>query len=123
MTWTLVDEMGLEYHPSAGEDGGPELNYPVLLERDVRGAYLIVDELGRRKALGHRIECRVLRVSAEGTVFFDSQANGIDDGYGCLAGPGEMAILRRTKWELLVLGEDGNLVRLLQRCDRPPRGR
>ena len=53
--------------------------------------------------------CRTICVDAEHNILYDSLANGIDDGYGCLLDAGCMAILRRTKWKLLIMSPEGRI--------------
>jgi outer membrane protein assembly factor BamB len=59
-------------------------------------------------------ECRTLVVSRDHDVIYDSQAHGIPDGYGCLVDGGCFAILRRTRWDLLILTQTGQT---LERID------
>lgn len=69
MSWSLLNEVGLDY---AGEESkGESLSFPVVLERAHDGTYLIVDEIGLRKNLPVRAECRTLHVDIGGEVLFD----------------------------------------------------
>lgn len=86
------------------------LHHPIHAERAPDGTYLIVDELGREKQVPFSFGCRTLRVDAGGRLLYDSLAHGIDDGYGCLMDDGCMAILRRTKWELLIVAPGGEVI-------------
>ena len=77
------------------------------------GSYLIVDELGREKQVPFSFGCRTLRIDAQGRILYDSLNSGIDDGFGCLLDDGSMAILRRTKWELLMVSAEGAVLDVL----------
>lgn len=107
MAWSLINEAGIGPAPMPAAGAVKLLHHPVYAERSDDGAYLIVDELGKEKLLPFTFGCRTIRVSADGHVLYDTLDSGIDDGYGCLMDDGSMAILRRTKWELLIVSPDG----------------
>ena len=46
-------------------------------------------------------------------MIYDTWAHGIEDGYGCLVDDGSLAVLRRTKWELLLVAAEGTITRRL----------
>lgn len=107
MAWSVINETGME-HVSLPDAGNEKLlNSPVFAARADDGTYLIVDELANEKLVPFSFGCRTIRVSADGQILYDSLDSGIDDGYGCLLDDGSMAILRRTKWELLITSADG----------------
>ncbi len=54
-----------------------------------------------------RFESRTIRVNSDRQIVFDSLPMGIHDGIGCLMDNGFQAILRRTKWELLIVSPQG----------------
>ena len=110
MSWSLISEIGLEYAPSGGPSGDVQLSYPAVAERGKDGRYLIVDEIGLEKSVNSRVECRTLLVDADHSIIYDTASQGIDDGYGCFADDGLIALLRRSKWELTVVEEKGSLV-------------
>lgn len=111
MTWSLLGELGVTYAvPDGGVGLDSGLDYPVQLERAENQTYLIVDEIGLRKNLTTLTECRTLWVDVAGKVLFDSLAEGMTDTFGCLAGDG-LALLRRTTWELQLLGRDAEVLR------------
>ncbi len=107
--WRLAGEFGIDYAAGHAFDPADEplLHYPVAAEKAADGSYLIVDELGVEKSLPVRQICRTIRLDPSGQVVFDSRDLGIHDGYGCLLDDGGMALLRRTRWDLLLLSPDG----------------
>ena len=98
-----------EYRGSPGTGQRSPLRHPVFAARSDDGSYLIVDELGREKLVPYGFGCRTIRVDADHNILYDSLANGIEDGFGCLMDNGRMAILRRTNWELLIVSPDGEV--------------
>jgi sugar lactone lactonase YvrE len=107
MTWTVINEIGIGFSPMPAGGNGKLLHHPIFAVQHSDGTCLVVDELGREKQVPFSFGCRTIRVDADGNVLYDSLACGIDDGYGCLLDDGSMAILRRTKWELLITSPDG----------------
>ena len=112
MSWHVTHELGVDYAP-AREFAGTTLQYPILAERGTDGSTLIVDKLGIQKALPFWLEYRTLRVAPDGRVIYDSHAHGIHDGYGCLTRDGGIALLRVSKWEVLLLSSEGQPIRTL----------
>ena len=112
MKWQVVRELGVSYR-APGERTGEVLKYPVVAERAADGSTLIVDKLGIDKALPFWLEYRTLRVAPDGRTLFDSHAHGIHDGYGCLTRDGGIALLRVSRWELLLFSREGRPVRTL----------
>ena len=106
MTWSLIADFGLDYAPAAPDETG-SLLYPSLVERAGDDTYLIVDELFFGKYACITAECRTIRVEKSGRLLYDSREAGIHDGYGCLMDDGQMALLQRTRWKLLVLSATG----------------
>jgi sugar lactone lactonase YvrE len=120
--WTVTRELGVEHAPRQ-DRAAPILEHPVLAERANDGTTLIVDKLGVRKCLPFWMEYRTLRVAPGGQVIYDSHALGIGDGYGCLTADGGIALLRVSKWEVLLLSSDGRPIRsldLAQFAKQPP---
>jgi DNA-binding beta-propeller fold protein YncE len=117
MTFTLVDEVGIEYAPTeatrraVGSVSLP-LRYPVFAARADDGTTVIVDELGIEKSLPHRAWYRTLRLDAEGTLLSDSAQWGAGDAYGFLAGE-SLGILRVTQWEIELFSAAGERVETL----------
>ena len=111
MAWSLIKEagIGLNTGVTANTDESSPLRHPVFAARSDDGSCLIVDELGREKLVPYVFGCRTIRVDAAQNILYDSLANGIEDGFGCLMDNGRMAILRRTNWELLILSPDGEV--------------
>ncbi len=111
VVWSLVKEagIGLDTEVPAGASQESPLQHPVLAARSDDGSYLIVDELGKEKLVPYAFGCRTLRVDADHNILYDSLANGIEDGFGCLMDNGCVAILRRTNWELLIVSPDGEV--------------
>jgi len=105
--WSVIREVGVEYTPALEIAEGQMLRFPSLAARASDGTYLIVDELGVEKNVPYRFECRTICVDAAHGIFYDTMEHGIDDGYGCLINDGCMAVLRRTKWELLIVSRRG----------------
>ncbi len=112
MTWQVIRELGVRYRPGR-ECAGPALKYPIVAERGTDGSTLIVDKLSLEKALPFSFEFRTLRVASDGRVVFDSHALGIHDGYGCLTCDGGIALLRVSRWELLLFSPEGRPLRTL----------
>lgn len=110
--WRVVQELGITY-ASEGRDTATELKYPILAERAPDGSTLIVDKLGIEKSLPFWMEYRTLRIAHDGRVLYDSRAQGITDGYGCLMRDGGIALLRTSTWEVELLSPDGTRVRTL----------
>lgn len=122
MNWQVVRELGVRYRP-ARERAGPVLKYPVVAERAADGSTLIVDKWGIEKALPFWLEYRTLRVATDGRVDFDSHAQGIRDGFGCLLPDGGIALLRVSTWELLLFtreGRAGPVIGLGALAKKPP---
>ena len=94
---------------TARTDQRSPLRHPVFAARYHDGSYLIVDELGKEKLVPYSFGCRTIRMDADHNILYDSLANGIEDGYGCLMSNDRMAILRRTNWELLIMSLDGEV--------------
>ena len=113
MAWSTIKEIGIG--PAAMPAAGHEklLQHPIIAEQSDDGTYLIVDELGKEKQVPFSFGCRTLRVDTAGNILYDTLASGIDDGCGCLLDDGSMAILRRTKWELLVASPAGVIIERL----------
>jgi len=107
MTWTLINEFGLDYAPAVPDHPAESLAYPSLVERAADQTYLIVDELFFSKYASITAECRTIRVDRSGRLLYDSHHAGIHDGYGCQMDDGQMALLQRTRWRLLVLSASG----------------
>lgn len=122
--WSLISEVGIHDDSSAESDRNQKLCFPAFAERGKDGSYLIGDELGKEKLVPFRFESRTMRVAPAGEILFDSQTMGISDGFGCLYGEGSLAILCRTKWELLLLSPAGaisNRLGLATMSKRMPR--
>lgn len=109
MTWSLIHESGLDYAPTGPGQATETLAYPALVEPHADGTLLIVDELFFGKYVSITAECRTIRVDRSGRLMYDSHADGIHDGYGCVMDGGEMAMLQRTRWSLLLLAEGGGV--------------
>ncbi|MGB5259092.1 MAG: hypothetical protein WBO34_01050 [Gammaproteobacteria bacterium] len=116
MAWSLIKEagIGLNTEVTAGTGQTSPLRHPVFAARSDDGSYLIVDELGREKLVPYGFGCRTIRIDADHNILYDSLANGIEDGFGCLMDNGSMAILRRTNWELLLVSPDGEVTACLR---------
>lgn len=112
MNWQVVRELGVVYR-SPQPSAGPALHHPIVAERAADGSTLIVDKLGIEKALPFWLEYRTLRIAADGAVVFDSHAIGIHDGYGCLLPDGGIALLRVSRWEVLLFSTQGSLERTI----------
>jgi DNA-binding beta-propeller fold protein YncE len=110
MAWSVINETGVEHADASGGVKGKLLSAPTYAAQADDGTYLIVDELGREKQVPFSFGCRTIRVDAAGRILYDSLAGGMDDGCGCLLNDGSMAILRRTKWELLLVSPRGVIV-------------
>jgi hypothetical protein len=123
-SWSVVREIGLAYGPTAPDANGLQLAQPALIEPMGEAGHLIVDELGIEKNRTVRFECRTVLLDADGATVYDSNANGIHDGFGCAMGAGHFALLRRTTWELWILDRSGAVVERLDLCafsQRAPR--
>ena len=124
MTWSLIKEIGSDESTLTDVADEGRLCFPTYAARAEDGTYLIAEEIGIEKQVPFRFECRTIRVDAAGKTAFDTMDHGIGDGFGCLLDEGWMAILRRTKWEILVLTPQGkitkrlNLARLSKRMPR-----
>lgn len=112
MNWTLVREIGIDYAPDDSR-GAEALSHPVFAERCPDGHRLIVDELGIEKALPVRHECRTLLVQADGRPVFDTRDWGFPDAYGQCLGDSQIALLRRTIWEIWITTPQGAVVKKL----------
>lgn len=123
MNWSLIKESGISYSRK-NVDRVDRLCFPTRAQRAEDGSYLISDELGVEKQVPFRFECRTIRLDRERRVVFDTAEKGIDDGFGCLMTDGQIAVLRRTKWQLLTVSPDGhvsecfNLTRFSKRIPR-----
>lgn len=115
MAWSVIKEAGVGRVPDPGPDlRGSPLQHPVYAARARDGSYLIVDETGRDKVVPYSFGCRTIRVDASGALLYDSSEHGIEDGFGCLMDDGCIGILRRTRWELLVVDPDGKALDCLR---------
>ncbi len=103
MSWSVVQELGIEYAPQVDAPQSRPLLFPVYTAQASDGSYLIVDEVCAEKPIPIRLEYRTIRVDSGGQVVFDTHQMGIEDGYGCLFDGDSVAILRRTRWELLLV--------------------
>ena len=112
VSWHVMRELGVRY-ASPREPAHTALKYPIVAERASDGSTLIVDKLGIEKSLPFWLEYRTLRVASDGSVIYDSHAHGIEDGYGCLTRDGGIALLRVSKWEVLLLSREGHPIRTL----------
>ena len=122
--WSVVEEFGIDYAPRADAPAAQHLHCPVYAAQATDGTYLIVDELCSEKPIPFRMEYRTVRVDRHGQIVFDTSNQGIDDGYGCLVAGQSVAILRRTKWELLLIsphGETTDCIDLTALSKRMPR--
>ena len=113
MAWSIINETGIGPVQMPEYGSGRLLHHPISAERFEDGTYLIVDEIAKEKLVPYSFGCRTIRVSADGHVLYDSLTMGIDDAYGCLLDDGSMAILRRTKWELLLMSDAGRITERL----------
>jgi hypothetical protein len=109
-TWSVVDEVGVDYAPANGRSEGEALQYPAYAEVLEDGSWLIVDELAQGKGLPVRAECRTLCVDAGSATVFDSREWGMPDAYGVGFGPGVFAVLRRTLWEIWLVSRRGMVI-------------
>ena len=80
MTWSLAAEYGLVYPSDARDRPDATLNFPSYAEKSEDGSCVIVDELSTGKNVPIRSECRTLRVDRDGSILYDSRANGIEYG-------------------------------------------
>ncbi len=108
-SWSVVEELGIEYAPRSQPLGGQRLQAPVYAAQANDGTYLIVDEVCAEKPIPFRLEYRTIRVDAGGQIVFDTKELGMEDAYGCLVAGDSLAILRPTKWELLLLSRQGTV--------------
>jgi sugar lactone lactonase YvrE len=104
----LVRELGVEYASPVPADDGLGLECPVVLQR-AGGFHLIVDELATENSVPATIECRTLLLAGDGTVAWDSARHGFHDGYGCFALDGSLALMRRSRWDVLLLNVAGEV--------------
>ncbi len=111
MSWSLVSEFGIDYAAPTQAGEGEAFTYPALVERGADNTYLIVDELFFDKYVSITAECRTIRSDERGKLLYDSAAAGIHDGYGCLMEDGGLALMRRTRWELLLMSDTGQASR------------
>ncbi len=109
MSWSVVQELGIEYAPRMNAQESRPLQFPVYAAKASDGSYLIVDEVCAEKPIPFRMEYRTIRVDPSGQVVFDTTEQGIEDGYGCLIEGDSVAILRRTKWELFIVSPRGTV--------------
>ncbi len=109
MNWSVVEELGIEYAPHLDTRDAQRLQSPIYAAQASDGTYLIVDEVCAEKPIPIRLEYRTIRVDAHGQLLFDTAELGIEDGYGCLVDGDSAAILRRTKWELLLISHQGTV--------------
>ena len=109
MAWQLVREVGIEYTSRPGTTTGQSLCFPTYAARTADGSYVIAEETGVDKLVPFRFGCRTLRVDVDGRIRFDSTSLGIDDGFGCVMDDGQIAIVRRTCWELVIVSPDGKV--------------
>ncbi len=110
-SWTIIKEIGIEYAARSNTPEGLQLRSPVYAAKARDGTYLIVDEQCAEKPIPFRMEYRSIRLDSQGRITWDSKAQGIDDGYGCLFDDDCVAILRRTQWELILLSPQGTIRR------------
>lgn len=103
--WELVREVGLEYAAQAAP-GAVDLACPVAVERVPGLGLLIVDDLS---ADGDplRMRSRTRVIGPDGSTIYDSQAQGLEDAYGCALDAGRMALLCGDRSELLVISLAG----------------
>jgi hypothetical protein len=110
MTWSLIKEAGIEYASLPAARTDERLCFPTYAARAADGSYVISEERGVEKLVPFRFECRTLRVDANGRTLFDSTSLGIQDGFGCLMADDQLAIVRRTQWELLIVSPRGRVI-------------
>ncbi|MCA9264662.1 MAG: hypothetical protein KDA60_12465 [Planctomycetales bacterium] len=112
--WCLVNELGRQgVNALANARTGP-LTFPTYAVAAGDGTYLISEETHVEKQIPFRFECRTIRVDQSGRVLLDTMTLGIEDGFGCLLDDGRVAILRRTKWELLLTGPTGESIQRIE---------
>jgi DNA-binding beta-propeller fold protein YncE len=111
MIWSLIKEAGIGVNNDTPPDTNKRspLRHPVFATKSDDNCYLIVDRLGTEKLVPFGFGCRTIRVDANHNILYDSLASGLEDGYGCQMDNGNMAVLRRTNWELLILSPDGEV--------------
>lgn len=110
MHWSLIEEIGIEYAAPEAARPGEKLQLPATAAKASDGSYMIVDELDYALPKGEHTQCRTIRVSSDGRVLYDSRSNGINDGYGALLKDGNMAILSRAAWEILIVTVTGEIL-------------
>jgi sugar lactone lactonase YvrE len=108
-SWSVVNELGIEYLPQNGIVDSGKLLSPVYAAQASDGTYLIVDQVCAEKPIPFRMEYRTIRVDTDGQIVYDTMQEGIEDGFGCVANGDSMAILRPTKWELLLVSREGRV--------------
>ncbi|MDH3718557.1 MAG: hypothetical protein OES79_10600, partial [Planctomycetota bacterium] len=108
--WSLIREIGLDYAPGTEGEAGRRLRLPSFATRADDGKYWIVDELGVDKLVPYRFECRTICVNEDHEILYDTMQHGIHDGYGCPLEDGCVAVLRRTRWDLLVMSPRGKIL-------------
>ena len=106
--WRLVRELGVEYASPAPAGDDLALECPVALQRE-GGFHLIVDERATENSVPATIECRTLLLDDARKVVLDSKLQGIHDGYGCLVGDETIALMRRSRWDVLLLSFAGEV--------------
>lgn len=111
--WRLQRELGIEYHPAAGTHRPHLPGLPVYAERGLDNHHLVVFEVGVHDWIPQRTECCTLLVDAGSRVLLDTRDHGIRDGFGVLASESEIALLRRSTWELVFFTLDGEVVRTI----------
>lgn len=124
MSWSVVNVLGMEFGSNSGPVCELQLHFPMFAMKHHDGTYLIVENLAREKSIPFTFEYRTIRVNADRKVLYDTLANGIEDGFGCLLKNGDMAILRCSKWELLIVSPQGAVVERLPLetlSKRPPK--
>ena len=109
MNWSVVREIGIAYPPSTAVAPAQRLHFPICATMASNGTCLIVDDVWAEKPIPFRLECRSICVRRNGEILFDSVALGMQDGYGCLAVDGSLAVLRRSKWQLVLMATDGTV--------------
>src|SRR5206468_10895372 len=101
--WQLVREIGLEYAEPSGAVMNLDLCWPIATERTAGGLRLVVDDPESDGSVPVRLQCRTTLLAADDRILFDTRCAGIPDGYGCLVDGGHLAILRRTRWDILLV--------------------
>ena len=120
MAWQLVSELGLhESHRTESARRFPSaVCYPTYAAQAADGTYVIAEERGVEKQVPFRFECRTIRMDVDRRILFDSHELGFEDAHGCLVDDGGMAgaiaLLRRTRWQLLFVAPTGDVVRTIE---------